>query len=292
MPKAKKKSSKKALKSNSGKAQKNSPKNQTQHIRKECEEILKKEYPKSVAFNDLGDMVDLNCRKAGGEYKRKSITAQFAIVVGNKPDEFGKHRDKDAGMIYYYTGGEQASVSDDSSSVKMNASSKHKEGDFYPSFAEFLEYTKSGNDSTQRLNECTKAVAWGGNKSGGKWGTPDVVGVFRPARQAHVKFPDEIVSAEIKIDKMALITAFGQACAYRLFSHKVYLVVPETGQDSRLKTLCHLFGIGLVYFDPEVKKIDSSIYRKELRAQSHSPDMFYVNDFISGDLADELYGKH
>ncbi len=43
-----------------------------------------------------------------------------------------------------------------------------------------------------------------------------------------VPFPLELVSAEIKIDASQSVTAFGQACAYRLFSHKVYIVMPIT----------------------------------------------------------------
>lgn len=46
-----------------------------------------------------------------------------------------------------------------------------------------------------------------------------------------IKAHPEIVSVEIKTDTNQLITAFGQACAYKLFSHKVYLVIPNAEQD-------------------------------------------------------------
>jgi len=36
--------------------------------------------------------------------------------------------------------------------------------------------------------------------------------------------PLEVIAAEIKIDVGQLITAFGQACAYKLFAHRSYLV--------------------------------------------------------------------
>ena len=264
--------------------------NQTQHIRKEFEEILKKEYPNNIVFKELGERIDANCRSVGKKYDINSITSQFAAVVRNKPNEFDKHREKGIGVVYYYKGTEQTSVSSDPASESKSAPSKNEES-FYESFAEFLNAPKKDEDV--RLDECTKAVAWGGNKSGGKWGTPDVVGVFSPKFGDRIKFTHEIISAEIKIDgtSQALITAFGQACAYRLFSHKVYLVVPKPGQESRLKSLCHLFGLGLVYFDP-TKDSNPSIYNVQLLAQRHMPDMSYVNDFISGKLADELYGKH
>ena len=268
--------------------------NQTQHIRKEFEEILKKEYPNNIVFKELGERIDANCRSIGKKYDMNSITAQFAFVVRNKPNEFGKHREKGIGVVYYYRGAEQSPVSSDSSGAKERASPKHEEN-FYESFAEFLQAPKKEEDV--RLDECTKAVDWGGNKSGGKWGTPDVVGVFSPKFGDRIKFTDEIVSAEIKTDgsSQALITAFGQACAYRLFSHKVYLVVPrpaQSGQESRLKSLCHLFGLGLVYFNPATTDINSSIYKVQLLAQRHSPDTSYVNNFIRDELANRLYGKH
>ena len=49
------------------------------------------------------------------------------------------------------------------------------EQDFYPSFAEWLEE----ND------EVTVAAPLGGSSLGGKWGTPDVIGVLRPARRTY-----------------------------------------------------------------------------------------------------------
>lgn len=36
-----------------------------------------------------------------------------------------------------------------------------------------------------------------------KWGTPDVVGVYKPLASQLIKFDLEIVSAEIKIDPQA-----------------------------------------------------------------------------------------
>ena len=178
-----------------------------------------------------------------------------------------------------------------------NDTPRRLERDFYPSFAKYLKYAQKDEDEL-RLNECSKAIPWGDTKSGGKkldgkWITPDVVGVFKPEPGSPVEFPHEIITAEIKNadSKNLLIEAFGQACAYRLFSHKVYLVVPKSGQYERLESLCHILGIGLVYFeqpkpDTPVDKININIYTTKLRAQKHEPDMFYVNEFIKGDLLD------
>src|SRR5207245_4914040 len=115
-------------------------------------------------------------------------------------------------------------------------STKIKEEDIYGSFADYL---------VKELEECSKAILLGGNKFKDKWGTPDVIGVLKPRPTDIFPFPTEIVSAEVKLDYSGLITAFGQACSYKLFSHKSYIVVPETAQEediSRLDSLCMIFG--------------------------------------------------
>jgi len=94
-----------------------------------------------------------------------------------------------------------------------------RESDFYEPFAEWLKTD---------LDEATEAVALGGAGMRSNWGTPDVVGVFKPLPSNRIKFDLEIVSAEVKTNPNESIVAFGQAMAYRLFSHKVYLVLPST----------------------------------------------------------------
>lgn len=121
---------------------------------------------------------------------------------------------------------------------------KIREEDFYAAFGEWL---------INELEECTKFIAVGGNRFKDKWGTPDVVGVREARRSDIIKPPTEIVSAEIKLDPNNLITAFGQACSYRLFSHKSYIVVPNNSPEddiARLDALSRIFGIGLVTFNP------------------------------------------
>jgi hypothetical protein len=156
---------------------------------------------------------------------------------------------------------------------------KLKEEEFYEPFATWL---------VEDLEECTKAISVGGNKFRDKWGTPDVIGVLKPKPTDIFPFPMEIVSAEIKIDTFGLITAFGQACAYKLFSHKSYIVVPSTspvGDISRLDSLCLIFGLGLILFNSQNLKEPN--FTIKTRAASHQPDMFYVNKHIR-EIADEL----
>jgi hypothetical protein len=150
-----------------------------------------------------------------------------------------------------------------------------KEKDFYEPFAEWLK---------NELDEVTVSSHLGGAGLQKKWGTPDVVGVYKPLASHRIKFDLEIVSAEIKIDPSQSVIAFGQAVAYRLFSAKSYIVMPNSISPEdygRLEALCLLFGIGLVIFGLNPQDPSFSI---RVRAQRVPPDMFYVNEF-----ADRLY---
>jgi hypothetical protein len=144
------------------------------------------------------------------------------------------------------------------------------EVDFYASFAEWLEE----ND------EATVASELGGASLGGKWGTPDVIGVLKPRAQDIFKFEPQIVTAEIKAVPSQPVVAFGQAVAYRLFSHKSYIVIPNStsGDDmNRLKSLCSIHGVGLVTFALNKAQPDYSVVVLPMIA---APDMFYVNSML------------
>lgn len=147
-----------------------------------------------------------------------------------------------------------------------------KEEDFYKPFASWL---------VNELEECTKAIPLGGNKFKDKWGTPDVIGKRENRRGDIIEALTEIVSAEIKSDSKDLITAFGQACSYKLFSHKSYIVIPKnSSQDdiSKLDALCLIFGIGLVLFDSS--NLNAPQFEIRVRPLKHEPDMFYVNQYM------------
>lgn len=156
--------------------------------------------------------------------------------------------------------------------IPQKTASSIRESDFYQPFADYLE---------NELEECTRAVPLGGNRFGGKWGTPDVFGIFKARESDIVKNPLEVVVAEIKLDAGQLITAFGQACAYKLFSHRSYLVVPHQAPPEdidRLDALCLIFGIGLILYD--ATNPDSPSFQIRVRAAKHEPDGFYVNQNI------------
>jgi hypothetical protein len=144
------------------------------------------------------------------------------------------------------------------------------EQDFYGSFAEWL----------QENDEATVAASLGGSTLGGKWGTPDVIGVLKPRAQDIFKFEPQIVAAEIKAIPHQPVVAFGQAVAYRLFSHRSYIVIPDsTSSDdmSRLKSLCSIHGVGLVTFALNKEQPDYTVVVLPVNA---APDMFYVNNML------------
>jgi len=157
---------------------------------------------------------------------------------------------------------------------------KIKEEDFYELFADWL---------VRDVEECTKAISLGRNKFKDKWGTPDVIGKNESNRSDIIKHETEIISAEIKTDDYGLITAFGQACAYKSFSHKVYIVIPKSSSEedkSRIESLCLIFGIGLILFDSNnIKQPDFEIRVRPVKLE---PDLFYVNKYIKL-IEDELF---
>ena len=105
----------------------------------------------------------------------------------------------------------------------------------------------------------------------------------------------EILAAERRydlggeLDTAGLITAFGQACSYKLFCHKSYIVVPQDSLEddvARLDTLARIFGIGLILFD--AKNASEPNFTIRVRAAKHEPDMFYVNRCMKL-IEDELF---
>lgn len=146
------------------------------------------------------------------------------------------------------------------------------EESFYKPFADWL---------VNETEECTNAMPLGGNRFKDKWGTPDVIGKREPLRSDIIKGATEIVAAEIKTDTRDLITAFGQACSYKLFSNKSYIVVPKNSPSddiSKLDALCLIFGIGLVLFDNS--NHTDPHFEIKCRPLKHEPDMFYVNKYM------------
>ena len=169
-------------------------------------------------------------------------------------------------------------------SEEIKKTEEIKEEDFYKLFADYLV-----ND----LEECTKAIPLGGNRFQDRWGTPDVIGTYRVFGIGHIQPPTEVISAEIKTDVNQLITSFGQACSYKLFSHKVYLVIPRDSRMvdiKRIEALCLKFGIGLILFNKNNK--ENPEFEILTRAMKSEPDYYYLNKYlklIDDDIAKDLF---
>lgn len=115
------------------------------------------------------------------------------------------------------------------------------EKEYYKYFAEYLE-----NEEI-----CFPAIPIGEKLLNEQWTNPDVIGI-KSYRKGLSNF--KIVTAEIKNSSSTkeILTGFGQCCAYKLFSHKVYFVIPTNVKiERRIAVLCNRHNIGLVLFDAE-----------------------------------------
>jgi len=232
----------------------------------------------------------IDAAPAGRRYSDlvKEIAASFPdIPVNTIHGSLHKFRTELPPKIYQPSRGLYRAVNfredGDQREVEMTRNCKQdkiREEDFYEAFGDWL---------VNELEECTRCVSVGGSRFKDKWGTPDVVGVREARRSDIIKPPTEIVSAEIKLDPANLITAFGQACSYKLFSHKSYIVVPDNSSEddiARLDALSRIFGIGLVIFNPLDSK--NPAFQIRARASREEPDMFYVNKYLKL-IEDELF---
>jgi hypothetical protein len=147
-----------------------------------------------------------------------------------------------------------------------------REEEFYPLFAQWLK-----ND----VEDVTLAIPLGGNAFRDKWGTPDVVGKDVSRASDLIKAQTAIVSAEIKTDTSGLIAGLGQTAMYRLFSHRVWLVIPRhtpTEDLARVDALCRMYGIGLVTFNS--RSLTTPDFQLAIRPRHHDPDLYYTNRYL------------
>ena len=238
----------------------------------EATAVLIEQHPGGIRFGEIYKWFQEN----HPEVKEGTLAAQIAHVVKVFP-----------GRVQRTGRGIYQPVTAKQIDLKQTPTQSNREGKYYESFATYLR------DSLQEVGE---AVSLGGAAMRKKFGTPDVVGVYRSSKRDIVQFPEEIVAAEIKTSPGDSVTAFGQAVWYRLFSSKSYVVMPETiptADYDRLESLCLLFGIGLVLF---TLNPDNPNYSIRVRAQRFAPDMFYVNEFarrldeINSDAFKRLFG--
>ncbi len=121
-------------------------------------------------------------------------------------------------------------------------------------------------------------VYYGNIHSPLKWGNPDVVGV----RKLEGK-PSYVIAAEVKntISTRLVFEGFGQACAYKLFSHMQYLVIPADVEEEtlmRLKSLCRKVQVRLVVFTAE--NPEKITFTLEEGAKDEPPDPKLMKEFL------------
>jgi hypothetical protein len=119
------------------------------------------------------------------------------------------------------------------------------------------------------------------DKCWGPWGCPSIVALNSSHTFDYGNTGSLIVSAKIVVRMNGLESALAQACAARLFAHRIYLVVPKQVQTLEmlfLMRLCKALGLGLVVFDPYCHARPG--FRQTVRAAEHKPDSIDVNQCI------------
>lgn len=234
----------------------------TDKIRQRALELLK-ENPKGIRYSELRRFIE-------GDNTFNSNTVNGAIwdLDAQLPDKVYKPS-RGLFRLTKYRDTESDQLKPE---LVPQAPQRIKEEDFYQPFCDWLE---------KDIEECTKAIPLGRNYFHDKWGTPDVIGKSETRRSDLIQTPVEIVAAEIKLDTSQLVTAFGQACAYCLFAHKSYLVVPSSSPSEeidKVDALCQVYGIGLVLYDSSNSKAPD--FEIRVRPQKHSPDSYYINKYM------------
>ncbi len=235
-----------------------------ERIRTNALEILRN-HPQGLRYSELHRQI----RQSDLSFNASTINAYIWNLDAVHPDLVYKPIKGLYRLVEFKEPAVTDLVEEPASSVQV----KIREEVFYPLFASWLK-----ND----IEDVTHAIALGGNTFRDRWGTPDVIGKAESRRSDVIKGPTSIVSAEIKIDPAGLVTGFGQACAYKLFSHKSYLVIPiQTPEDelARVDSLCQIFGIGLVTFNAKCPALPE--FRLIIRPLKHEPDLFYTNRYVA-----------
>lgn len=237
----------------------------TERIKNKALELLD-QHPEGLRYSELHSKI----KESDASFNENTINGYIWNLDAMFPDQVYKPSKGLFRLLKYKP--TETEIPDSIPSIPVLAS-RVKEEDFYEPFAHWLK---------NEIEDVTHSISLGRNKFKDKWGTPDVIGKRESKRSDIIQGPTEIVSAEIKTDTQQLVTAFGQACAYKIFCHKVYLVVPQQAQKeeiSRLDSLCQIFGIGLVTFNTENPAAPD--FRIMVRPARHEPDLYYTNKYMA-----------
>jgi len=180
----------------------------TEKIKETAFELLKKN-PDGLRFSELVKQISIS----EGKFNINTINGS----IWNLDTQYPKKVYKPSRGLFRLIEFRDPDTDELKEEIKPQEVKQIKEEDFYAPFSAWLK-----ND----IEDVTHAITLGGSRFKDKWGTPDVIGKKESKRSDIIQAPVEIVSAEIKTETSQLITAFGQVCACRLFSHKCYLVIP------------------------------------------------------------------
>jgi hypothetical protein len=140
-------------------------------IRERAREIVLR-HPGGIRFAEIVEEV----ARALPEANKPTIGAQ---VANNLVPTYSSELTKPSRGLYKPISSDSASVS----ATVLESGGLQKEEDVYEPFAEWLK----GD-----IEEATEAVPLGGAGLKSKWGTPDVVGVYRPLASQLIKFTPEL----------------------------------------------------------------------------------------------------
>ena len=158
--------------------------------RKQIKELAKSiiaSNPGGICFSSLVDQI----LQQNPETPENTIHGSVRGLEKQFPQAVGKPR---RGLYTPIEKKENDTVFAGSTEQTATTGAKVKEADFYEPFAEWLK----------NLDEVTEVASLGGGGLKSKWRTPDVVGTHQKLPGNGIEFPAEIVSAEIKIDPLAL----------------------------------------------------------------------------------------
>lgn len=234
-------------------------------ILEKAKELLRKKKTQGATHSEIRDALNIEIKK-----KRVNIDSVSSYISNLPSDSEGAivRMGRALYVLKDYT--DKVDESD-----SLTPAESQKEAQSYPHFAQYLmdeEY-------------CTKAVALGGRAFDLKWFTPDVIGIFDHQSGMSsfgankLPFVPEVVSAEIKADAKdeELLKGFGQASSYLLFSHKVFLVIPQAASKAikdRLEVMCEKAGLGLIIESPQHK------YELVVSAWKQEPELVHLIPLI------------
>lgn len=132
------------------------------------------------------------------------------------------------------------------------------------------------------LKEATTAYNLCGKKPKREWFIPDILGINRFSNNLVNNQEIEIISIALSCDIGHLAFAVGRTVSYKIFSHRIYILVPSEvenneGKMNWLEIMTKKFGIGVVFYKKENHQVDFKVI---IKPKTGTPDPSYVADYL------------